>query len=171
LPAQKTPTSVPVLQYLRYLEEYPRAVWITRAQIKHKFGGPSGGIEEHLFFLPSFIRPFAPTLSLLIKFRNKAMKEKDEEALGVVVLFLKKVDKYSTSNLNGDVHVAAFADFLEIGNAEAQRMAQVVKEKLEKMDPLLSRCFMQLDLGRPEYVVPLAFFLSSLASIDCLVCA
>jgi hypothetical protein len=95
--------------------------------------------------LPPFVQPFLPTLALFTDNRNKAVKEKDETSLGVLVLFIIVTAKSPTSEWPAETHIRLLASLLELELAELVQCAQVVEENLDGLDPLLKSAFRQLE--------------------------
>jgi hypothetical protein len=147
---KRTPNYLQI-RTLERLEEYPQWIWYTAAQYEES-RGVYGEMVEDFFHLPSFVRPFLPVLSLLTDLRNKAIKAKDEYALGAIALFLQKVERYSPSEYSAKAHIGGMAKLCEIEAGQLERCRQVVEENLSETNPLLASAFKQLETGQAECV-------------------
>ncbi|GAA6030569.1 hypothetical protein JCM8097_006213 [Rhodosporidiobolus ruineniae] len=136
-PLRRPPTFAQ-LNNIKWLAQYPRAVWGTEFQVEDR-PGKYGEKESILFELPTYVSPFLETLQALIELRDRALKEKDDIDVGLLAYFVRLIADQSARGTvllsDDDQYLELLATLLEI---DAKELSRLLVNSLERLKSAVS---------------------------------
>ncbi|GAA5887028.1 hypothetical protein JCM6882_009423 [Rhodosporidiobolus microsporus] len=137
---------------LAALPKHPRAVMLVPA------GAQPESDNDILFHLPTFVRPFRETLAEMTAISTRALKERDDLSIGIVLAFVRLSAPYVDAGAESAVDsLRKFACRLfEVNDETLDEMEKVAEGELEQREEyeLVKSCFEQLKTGNPDASFP-----------------
>ncbi|GAA5833516.1 hypothetical protein JCM11251_003516 [Rhodosporidiobolus azoricus] len=141
------------------LKNLPRTIMM----LPGKEGSDNGQAAQPVYFeLPNFVRPFRETLAALREARDKAFKDQDRAATGIVSIFMRlSLPSSALPSSAADVADSPphrfLCKLLEVDDQALSGMEDEAERALQRRDEKLAvvaSCFEQLKMGKPNPELP-----------------